>query len=153
MQRSISIFLGIFLSALIVYGGSGVNAYFYCCGDCRIAGPGAVVEHKCCEIHHHHHDGCAIPHEEDHECDQKVSEFGGECGVDRIRFDWQSFPGNQIQLQPTAINLNNSLFSCHGHTVDIEELLSLSRYEYHQSQKPPDLSKEDYFSLLTTLII
>lgn len=151
MQRSASILLGIFLSALIIYGGSGVNAYFYCCGDCRVAGPSAVVEHGCCEIHQH--DGCAISHEEGHECDQMISELGGECSVDRIQFDWQSSQENQLQLQPTVINLNNNIFSYNGYTMGIEEQLSSSTWCYRQSQKPPDLSKEDYFSLLNILII
>lgn len=153
MQQSVSIFLGIFLSVLIMYGGSGVNTYFYCCGDCRVAGPSAVVEHKCCEIHHHHHDGCAITHDEDHECDQFINEFHGECGVDRIQFDWQPYKENQRQLQPTVVDLNNTLFSCTDRVADIEGHLSPLPCRNRQSQKPPDLSKEDYFSLLTILII
>ncbi|SFL31658.1 hypothetical protein [Proteiniphilum acetatigenes] len=153
MQRSVSIFLGIFLSALIVYGGSGVNAYFYCCGDCRVEGPSAVMEHKCCEIHHHHHDGRIVTPGTGHECSRFVSESHSECGVDRIKFDWQSSQGNQIQLQPAVIDLNNTLFSCTARDTAIVELLSPASWGNRQTQKPPDLSKQDYFSLLTTLII
>ncbi|WP_298649382.1 hypothetical protein [uncultured Proteiniphilum sp.] len=153
MQRSVSVFFGIFLSALIVYGGSGVNTYFYCCDDCRTEGSAAVMEHECCEIHHPGHDGCAVPHNEDHVCIQFVREFHGECGVYRIKFDWQSFQGSQTQLQPTVIDLNNTLFSCTGRDIAIGEHLSPTPCGNRQTQKPPDLSKEDYFSLLTTLII
>ena len=157
MQRNAFLLLSIFLSILVVYGGSGVNAYFYCCGDCRMAGLGAVVEHACCKTDHHNYHSCAVvhdeSHDESHDCDQMISDFDGECGVDRIQFDWQSYQGSPIQLHPAVIHLDNNLFSYNGYTAGVDEPFSLSSCRYRQSQKPPDLSKEDYFSLLTILII
>lgn len=151
MQRSLFILLGIFLAALIVYGGSGVNTYFYCCGDCRTEGPDAVTEYKCCEIHYHH--DSTIIHHEDYECNGFSGESHGECGVDRIRFDWQSSTGNHWQSEPKVITLNNSLFFYTAQATDIVVYSTPLPCSSRQSQKPPDLSKEDYFSLLTTLII
>lgn len=153
MQRNAFILLSIFLSVLISYGGSGVNTYFYCCGNCRADSRSTAVEQECCEVHPHHHESCLLSYHDDHNCDQSVRHTHGECSVDRIEFDWQSSQGNRIELQPKVIDLNYIFFFPMEQLTDMIAYLSpVSRWE-RQSQKPPDLSKEDYFSLLTLLII
>ena len=151
MKKSIHIFLGIFLATLMVYGGSGVNAYFYCCNDCRDEGTAAFVEHKCCDIHHHHHLSGFITHYEDHLCDQSISSHDDECGVERFSVDLSFSSDNDIKLQPAIIDINfDYLVAVQDITydADIQNSANLT-----PSQKPPNLSKDDYFSLLTTLII
>ena len=143
--------MSIFLSVLIVYGGSGVNAYFYCCNDCRDQGTAAVSEHKCCEIHHHHHLNGLVTHYDDHLCDQTISNPADECGVERVSVDWSFYSDNTIKFQPTVIDIDfDYLYMIQDieYDSDVQELAT-----HTPSQKPPNLSKDDYFSLLTTLII
>lgn len=152
MKKSILILISMFLSALIIYGGSGVNAYFYCCNDCRAEGFAAVIEHKCCEIHHHHHLNGLITHYDAHTCDQSILGHSGECGIERISADLNSPSYNTPNLQPIIINLNfNHLFTIsNSENYAFDEDKSKS---YFASQKPPNQSKSEYFSLLTTLLI
>lgn len=153
MKKGIHILLSFFLTALIIYGGSGVNAYFFCCDDCRAEGPNAVVKHKCCEIHHHHHLGGLITHQEEHVCSPYVVEAHGTCGVDRIHFDWQPSSDDQVQLQPLTVDLTRLPFLVAGESGIAVNKLPEPHYPSKRGQKPPNLSKDDYFSLLTTLII
>ena len=151
MKRSILILVSIFLSALIVYSGSGVNAYFYCCNDCFDEGTAAVTEHKCCEVHHHHHLNGLITHYDDHRCDQNISAHPDACGVERISVDWSVASQNGFNLQPAIIDINfGHLFKTQNITFEPELDASVIKTP---SQKPPNLSKDDYFSLLTILII
>lgn len=151
MKKAITILMSIFLSALIVYGGSGVNAYFYCCNDCRTEGVAAVSEHKCCEIHHHHHLNGLVTHFDDHSCNQEMSVPMDECGVERFSMNLNFSSDNDIQFQPAVLDINSDYL----YTFQNIEIGSNSKEltAHTPSQKPPNLSKDDYFSLLTTLII
>jgi hypothetical protein len=146
MKKSIYIFLATFLSVLIFWGGSGVNAYFFCCDDCRTEK--IITGTDCCStsqnITLHNNDNACLYH--------RLAE-GKCCGVDRIEFDWQSASGNQINLQPLSIDLDNSIFLSVHEAKSVADTLSLYRLLNRQSQKPPDLSKDDYFDLLCMLII
>lgn len=155
VKKSVFIFLSIFLSALVVYGGSGVNAYFFCCDTCRSEGASAIIEHKCCEIHHHHHLGGMITHIDEHQCDQHFTDHHDACGVDRIQFDWESqqTAKSTYQLQPLSVNLSSFIFLQAENVKDIADSLPLPPRLNLRTQKPPNLSKDLYFDLLTTLII
>ena len=155
MKKSALIFLCIFLSALIVYGGSGVNAYFFCCDMCRTEGASAIIEHKCCEIHQHHHLGGMITHIDEHQCDRHFTEQHDACGVNRIQFDWetQQTVKSMLQLQPLLVDLGDFIFLQAEDAPHIAENLPLPPKLNLRTQKPPNLSKEIYFDLLTTLII
>lgn len=153
MRKSIFILLALFLSALIVYGGSGVNAYFYCCDDCRSEGASAITEDKCCEIHSHEHADGTHMHLEVKEQFMSTFEMHGTCGIERINFTWQSFTQLQYQLQPLVLDLDHSPFMISTGTSFAVADISSPAYSNRRSQKPPDLSKEAYLSLLTTLII
>lgn len=153
MKRSIQILLTLILSALIVYGGSGVNAYFFCCDDCRSEGASVVTDDKCCEIHSHEHANGAHMHLTTELQSVCTFEMHDTCGIERIHFDWQTFTQLHYQLQPFTIDLDHSPFtSTPGNSIFTLDIASQA-YGYRQTQKPPDLSKEDYLSLLTTLII
>lgn len=155
MKKSIFILLTLFLSALIVYGGSGVNAYFYCCDDCRTEGATVVTEDKCCEIHSHDHGDANTTHMhlEVKEHSLCTFEMHDTCGIERIHVDWQSFTQLQHPLQPLVLDLDHSPFLITTGTSFAAAALSSPAYSNRRTQKPPDLSKEVYLSLLTTLII
>ena len=44
------------MAALVFYGGAGINVITYCCIDCSSIGIEALLNGKCCDIHHHDHD-------------------------------------------------------------------------------------------------
>jgi hypothetical protein len=146
MKRSICISFATFLSALIFWGGSGVNAYFFCCNDCHAEK--IITGTDCCSTSQ----GITL-HSNDNACLYHRLAEGKCCGVDRIEFDWQSASNNQIDLQPLSIDLNNSIFLSAHEAKSVADALSLYRLLNRQSQIPPDLSKDDYFNLLCTLII
>lgn len=153
MRKSIFILLTLFLSALIVYGGSGVNAYFYCCDDCRSEGVTVVTEDKCCEIHSHDLSHGTQMHNGVEAHSLCLFEMHDTCGIERILFNWQSFTQLQYLLQPLAIDLDHSPFVTSAGSTIAAVNLSSQAYGQIGTQKPPDLSKEVYLSLLATLII
>lgn len=154
MRRVNSIITVLFLSALIVYGGSGINTYFYCCGHCQASGP-KTVTHHCCKTEHSTDTPfvtdfsnylCHPPHPSANTPDKK-------CGVERLSFDWQSFSGSPIHLQPTILDLDN-LFGLVARIIpSVSEQPTVADGSYRNSQKPPDLTQKDYFTLLTILVI
>lgn len=152
MKKKLFTLIALLLSVIVIYGGSGVNTYIFCCDDCRDEGTAAIIEHKCCEIHHHHHLGGLIEHQEEHVCDQNLSESHGECGFERVSVSWILSVEKNLHLQPAVLDLveliSYSDIYNHPEYDDIE-----SSFFEKTSQKPPNLSKNVYFSLLTTLII
>ncbi|MDO5665083.1 MAG: hypothetical protein Q4G63_07495 [Bacteroidia bacterium] len=154
MKKKLFTLIALLLAGVIAYGGSGVNIYFFCCNDCRSEGVNAVIDHKCCEIHEHHHLGGFITHIDEHKCDEHIAVNHDACGINRIFFDWQSVTKNQLQLQPHFLYLGDFIFlSTPNADLGISENLVEPPLINRRTQKPPDLSKDDYFSLLTTLII
>lgn len=154
MKEKLFTLIAVLLAGAIAYGGSGVNVYFFCCNDCRTEGISAVAEHKCCEIHRHHHLGGIITHTDEHQCHQEVSEKHDACGVDRIFFNWPSPTKNQSHLQPFFLYLDHSVFSSiSGASLHISDKPVESPFTTRRTQKPPDLGKDVYLDLLTTLII
>ena len=153
MKKRIITFITLLLIFAVSYGGSGVNMYFYCCDDCRSEGLSAIVYQKCEEVHHHHHMGGLIVHyTSDDSCVHQLTENPDFCGVERISVSWDSHTNVISHLQPAILNLN-PLFI---HIAEKTEALSMPVQElrdHGSSQKPPNLSKLTYFSLLTTLII
>lgn len=152
MKRSIHILLTLILSALIVYGGSGVNAYFYCCDDCRSEGSEVITAHRCWEIHSHEHEATSTDHS--HSVGNHLCEVGSHdnCGVERIAFSWEPSTRHQ-ELQPQAIDLGAVPFLLHATTHPDEVDTVIISPPETKCQKPPNLSSEVYLTLLTTLII
>ncbi len=151
MKKKIFTLIALLLTAIVIYGGSGVNMYLFCCDDCRDEGTAAVVEHKCCEIHHHHSDD-STEHQEDYLRDLNIHDSHGECGIERVSVNWTYSVGKTHNLSPVIIFLPD--------LVSFTNIFNLSLFYDSQSntfetnsQKPPNLSKEIYFNLLTSLII
>ena len=152
MKQSFHFLLTLLLSALFVYGGSGVNAYFFCCDDCRAMGSSAVTEHKCSEIHSHAHETGITDHRDGENDQQYAVGLHDSCGVERITFSWESFTRYQ-ELQPLTIDLDETPFW--ANISDHHDLAKSWNLTCHHtgSHKPPNLSREGYLSLLTILLI
>ena len=55
MKKTFAHILAFFMATLVFYGGAGINIITYCCIECRSAGIEALLNDKCCDIHHHDH--------------------------------------------------------------------------------------------------
>jgi hypothetical protein len=153
MHNKIIIFIVTLLIATIVYGGSGVNMYFYCCNDCRTEGTAAITEQKCCEVHHHHLGGLITHYSSDVSCAQQISTHPDACGVERILVNWDSYTASINRFQPLITNLEHPLFQIVDDGGNYSETLVQEINRFDSSQKPPNLSQSDYFTTLSTLII
>ncbi len=144
MKRMFRIFTAVLLAGIVVYVGSGVNLYTYCCDDCRAEGVSAVAEHRCCDIHHHDHDEAVHVPEGHHSL-----EHGHACAVERIAARWTHYV-HKINIEPDFSYLNPLVF---GTGVETEFPFVEPLLLYSDTQKPPNLSEETYFDLLNMLII
>ncbi len=147
MKKKLFTLIALLLTAIVIYGGSGVNMYFFCCDDCRDEGVAAVIEHKCCEIHHHHHSEDSPEHH-----DNYIHDSHGECGIDRISVDWTFSAEKTQNLSPVIIFLPDLVLYTDLYNHPLVDDSQSNNFET-KSQKPPNLSKDVYFNLLTTLII
>lgn len=152
MKKKLFTFVTLLLCTIVIYGGSGVNTYFFCCNDCRNEGSAAIIEHKCCEIHHHHHLGELVTHYDDHTCEQHITDLPDACSVKRISVEWTLSSENRIHLQPVITDLVFSALPTDNYVCGAPPIPE-TEFADKPSQKPPNLSKDDYFSLLVTLII
>lgn len=153
MKNNFLTFLSVLLAILIAYCGSGVNIFFYCCDDCRSEGTEAVIGGTCCELHHHHHLNGLITHLDKHTCNQHLANAPDKCGVERISVLWESNSNNNPGVEPFCVYIVHSLSALISSSKLSSDIIPLIGFENPASQKPPHLSKEEYFSLLTTLII
>ncbi len=147
MKKLLSISLTFLLAIVITYAGSGINAYSFCCDDCHTYGVEAIVGEKCCDIHH---DEQAAEQEGN---DITICETShDQCSLDRLDIDLQDAPSenNQtlISIKQLDIYFTTLLFPSNR----IEQDETITGY-VSQTQKPPNLNKLVYFSLLETLII
>lgn len=152
MKKVLFTLVALLISAIVIYGGSGVNMYLFCCDDCRIEGTAAFIEHKCCEIHHHHHSDDSTEYQEDYLRYLNIHDSHSECGIERVSVNWTYSIEKKQDLNPVIIFLPDLvLFAGISNLSLIDD--SQSNNFKRKSQQPPDLSKEVYFNLLTTLII
>lgn len=147
-MRTIFTYLcAIVISALVFYGGAGLNVVSYCCNQCRSVGIEAISDHGCCEIHEHHHThditevlacGSCISHADDN-C----------CGITRLQHDWNTISQLEFNLKPIAIDLFFIGFSDISLIPNpiFEEITSI------MPTGPPLRTPQAYLSLLTTLLI
>ena len=128
-----------------MYAGSGINAYSFCCEDCHTFGVEAITSDKCCETHNI---GTSTELEEN-----AISLKGHEhCSLERLDIDMQDGSTDQSQIQ-IAVNQQDFTFTTlFYHLNRIEQDETITGY-VSQTQKPPNLSKLVYFSMLETLII
>lgn len=147
MKKLLSISLTLLLAIVITYAGSGINAYSFCCEDCHTFGVEAIVAEKCCDIHH---DEQAAEQESN---DITICETShDQCSLDRLDIDLQDAPSENNQTQISIKQLDIYFTTLLFPSNRIEQDETITGY-VSQTQKPPNLSKLVYFSLLETLII
>mgnify|MGYP001413803280 CR=1 FL=1 len=148
MKKYLSISLIFLLTIVITYAGSGINAYSFCCDVCYTVGVEAITSNACYDIHQ---DECT--REENNSGNTTSSESSHEeCSIERLDINTEniSFETNQSKL---SIKVLNTLFSTLPYLSNEEIEVKKATGFITQTQKPPNLSKNDYFSLLETLII
>ena len=146
-MRKVFLYLVVYLlSALIFYGGSGVNIASFCCGKCQSEGITGIVEGVCCEIHCHDNEvaNIVVP-DIDSDCDT----HDNHCTLSRIEYDWDFSNISNFRCEPCSFELIK-ICSPLGMSIYSQALNSIT-YEY--STGPPSLCPSDYLSLLTILLI
>lgn len=137
------------MSALIFYGGAGINVISYCCDMCRSAGIEEVSNHKCCGIHGLHHEHQDATEQSCGSCIEHTHEMC--CGLKRLQHDWnnQNISDLELDIEPVTIDL---LYTglCNILTIPT---LSVKENHANMSTGPPLTSPRTYLSLLTTLLI
>ena len=148
MKKFLSLSLVFLLAFVITYAGSGINAYSFCCDDCHTLGIEAITAEKCCGIHH----------------DDNPSELETFHNVKSYQYTHQKCSIKRFDIDTEDILLENKLSQT---TIKIVKTLypvppQLSKQDTEnenittfvtRTQKPPNMSKDVYFSLLEILII
>lgn len=148
MKKFLSTTLSFLLAFVLTYAGSGINAFSFCCDDCHTYGIEAVVDNKCCDVHENECSTIELGENGDVFCNASHQ----ECELDRLSLDLQdiSTDNNQSEIK---LPISTTLFT----TTLLNLLVNLEDEPLtgyvSQTQKPPNLSKLVYFSLLETLII
>lgn len=173
IKKTLTSLLALWMAALVLYGGAGVNIFSFCCNECRSAGIEAILLDKCCEIHHHQHASVQNnndKHKHIHACDNHVAchhtahtSTSAEndthrqdtphdgCNMTRIDFDWsvQNSTDLDIDFSPIALDLfhHELLVDASIYTPTINETNAI------RSNGPPIDTPRDYLSVLTVLLI
>ena len=148
MKRFLATSLAFLLAFIIMYAGSGINAYSFCCEDCHTFGIEAIVKDKCCDVHK---DDCTTSDKEVSEnefCDSSHQ----QCELDRLDLNLQDASSEKSQLQDQIQNVDFPFTIILFHLAQNLETHS-GKLFISETQKPPNISKHVYFSLLETLII
>ena len=148
MKKYLSISLAFLMAIVITYAGSGINAYSFCCEDCHTFGIEAITDHKCCDVHI---DDFSTSDQTSHE--NEVCETSHQqCELDRLNLDLQERSTQNSQPVIQTPILKSFLTATLNNLIQNSESEPLNGF-LSQTQKPPNLSKLVYFSLLETLII
>lgn len=156
MKKTFTYLFVVILSALVFYGGAGINVISYCCKDCRSAGIEAIASHhhqccetQCCEKHGHHNHHQHKMHDEP-ACKSNIDHSHTDCcGIERLQHDWSSDSGSNIDLEPVTIDL---LFAELG-SISILPVYTLEEISAIMPTGPPIDPPRVYLSLLATLLI
>lgn len=159
MRKNLSILVAIFLCAIIVYGGSGVNVYLSCGDVCRDGSNRATSsthgcgtdsgENKCGCAHSSGDAGqgcCALPKAAGNNPHQNPA-----CKVERVAVNWQQAQSEKLIADPVSFFLFSDVMQFIPN--DLETVATIAPWQVTASQKPPNLSRDTYFSLLNFLII
>ena len=159
-KNRLHIFIALFVAATVVYGGTGINVYSFCCNNCKIDTVLPLTQEKgCCGIEHkpsahHEHNGkkdcCANKMVSKAEKEVLPSSTDSGCKVERISVDWKISQSEQLitPLIPLVLFAFNPI----EWRYNVIEFPILRQY-YTDTQPPPNISGQTYFNLLNTLII
>ena len=132
------------LSALIFYGGSGINIASFCCKGCKSEGIAKIAEGCCHKTHCHDHEDAD---HQDSTCD--THEAKTCCALSRIIYDWNT--SNTLSFKSESVNFE-LIKNCLPNDLYVFSSISNDR-TYESATSPPFLTPRDYLSLLTTLLI
>jgi len=156
MKKGLTLLVSMLLAAVIVYGGSGVNVYFFCGNDCCNGKGFAVLTGcDCGNMTGGHKCECCMPMDEAKGC-CSMSDAAGDhsrhtCKMERISVNWQPVQSEKWVSNPASFHL---FFDSVRPSINpLESVCDTSPWQQTASQKPPNLSKDLYFSLLNILII
>jgi len=144
-MKKISTYLIVYiLSALVLYGGSGINIASFCCDKCQSEGISGIAKGACCEIHHHDNEDNIPEPVMDSDCDSHKA----HCFLSRIENDWNSnIPS--FKYIPYCFELIEVCLPV-GLSVSTQVINDITN-EY--STGPPIICPRTYLSLLTILLI
>lgn len=156
MKKTFTYLFVVILSAMVFYGGAGINVISYCCIDCRSAGIEAIASHhhaccetQCCENHGDHkqyHDKKAC----ESACESSIEHSHKDCcGIERLQYDWSTASELDIDLEPVTIDLLFAELS----NISILSVFTLEEISAIMPTGPPIDPPRAYLSLLTTLLI
>lgn len=148
MKKFLSISLTFLLAFVIIYAGSGVNAYSFCCDKCHTFGIEAIIAENCCDVHHDEN----ASEEDNYDSNNNYQYTHQKCSVERFDIDSKD---NSVEdnLSETTIKVLEAFYPTlpflskqYTESEDIDRFVT-------RTQKPPNMSKDVYFSMLETLII
>ena len=148
MKKSLSISLVFLLAFVITYAGSGINAYSFCCDDCYSFGIEAITAESCCDIHHDDNSS----KQDTNDIDDNYQYTHQKCSIERFNIDTEDI-SVEDNLSETTIKVLETLYPTLPYlSKQYTESKDIDRF-VTRTQKPPNMSKDVYFSLLETLII
>lgn len=148
MKKFLSISLIFLLAFVIMYAGSGVNAYSFCCEDCHTFGIEAIIAENCCDIHHEDNSS----EQNANDIDENYQYTHQKCSVERFNIDTEDI-SDEDNLSETTIKVLEALYPTLPYlSKQYTESEHINRF-VTRTQKPPNMSEDVYFSLLETLII
>ena len=181
MKKTLINIFAVFMAVLVFYGGAGVNVISYCCKDCRSAGIEALINDKCCEIHHHDHskthnhkhnsstsdcnhiahteDACCEPsnsmHAEDNCCESEHSESHSSLSdptEDSCNLERIDFDWSTQNVDELKINLSPTIHDLFS-TFSSANIPYICENNTVMPNGPPLVLPRDYLSVLTVLLI
>ena len=131
------------MSALIFYGGSGINIASFCCDACQAEGIEVITEGLCCDLHCHDSESAGL-----NKTNIDSHHHDTLCSLSRLIYDWDSIT-SIFKCEPDSFEL---FYTC------LPTDLTLSSYTvdniiHEYSTGLPVLCPREYLSLLTTLLI
>ena len=144
MKKIITYSVVYILSALVFYGGSGINIASFCCNSCQSEGIKGIAEGYCNKVHHHNHEDSE---ESDMNCE--CGAHNSHCSLTRVAFDWDSSNNLTFKCEPDGYEL---LKVCLPVDLTVSPQI-INNINCECSTGPPFLCPRAYLSLLTTLLI
>ncbi|MDR0835483.1 MAG: hypothetical protein LBN11_02740 [Tannerella sp.] len=130
------------MSALVLYGGAGVNVISYCCDGCRAEGLMAIATDNCCGADDEHAEnqmsGDCLEHSEE-DC----------CSFQRIDFEWNT---NDITDFKHHLTAQTVIFPVCLNFISLPDVSEIQD-DYFLHKPPLINTPEQYLSKLTTLLI
>ncbi|MDR2473365.1 MAG: hypothetical protein LBD53_07400 [Tannerella sp.] len=144
------------MTALVLYGGAGVNVIRYCCDNCRQIGIESVSAMECCA---HENSTCKALSPAGLKSSEIVKKHcsNGEipssrkncCSFEHITFDWNSHQALKQIIDPIFV----TFFADKTSALLINISIIGKAAETVMNTGPPVTPPRDYLAILTVLLI